>query len=142
MAQASARQTAARSALKAGRASDVEALVPRWRAIAPQLLLILLTISTYWPVCTFEFLFWDDHVNVSMNPDFSPPTFHSIVTYWSGPHEYMYIPLTYTVWGMWSAISPAKPDTDGIRLNPYMFHTLNLGCTSSPPSSPTHFCDG
>src|SRR5207248_2303789 len=43
---------------------------------------------------------WDDSQTIHRNPDLNPPTFSSVAHYWLRPHMSLYIPVTYTVWGV------------------------------------------
>lgn len=91
------------------------------------LLLILATLAVFWPVCSFDFLIWDDDVNVYENPYLNPPTLEGVLRFWQKPYALLYIPLTYTVWAMEAKLSLfLAPAGFGIKLNPQVFHTANL----------------
>jgi len=75
------------------------------------------------PVVRHDFVVWDDDLHVYANPYLNPVTWAHIATFWHGPYEHLYIPLTYTVWAAvaWMTqigypdVMPAEP-----------FHRLNL----------------
>ncbi len=99
---------------------------PQRRWIAP-LLLTIVTLAALAPVCASEFVMWDDNLNVTKNPSFNPPTLAAIAEFWTRPFLDLYIPVTYCVWGMLAAVAQVSlPDSNGVRLNPYIFHTANL----------------
>ncbi|MDP9173586.1 MAG: tetratricopeptide repeat protein [Planctomycetota bacterium] len=94
---------------------------------AAVLLLVAVTLAVYAPsVFQNGFLNWDDQGQLFKNPDFNPPTFHSVSGYWFTPHMSLYMPVTYTLWGITAAIAQTSPDSAGITLNPAYFHALNL----------------
>src|SRR5665213_416951 len=68
-----------------------------WMAPA---LLILATLVVFAPVCAAGFVYWDDNLNVFKNAALNPPTLHSVAHFWWDPYLDLYIPLTYTVWGL------------------------------------------
>lgn len=95
-----------------------------WPCVA---LIALATLAVFGPAVMHEFVTWDDHLNVSQNPDLNPVTAQSLTAIWRGPRHFLYIPLTYTAW---AALTPlartSAPDADGATLNPYLYHALNL----------------
>jgi Tfp pilus assembly protein PilF len=89
--------------------------------------LILVPLFVFSPsVLRDHFVNWDDEGQLYQNPDFNPPTFHSVVKYWRTPHMNLYMPITYSLWGSVAAVAKTPPDRDGIALNPVWFHALNL----------------
>jgi Tfp pilus assembly protein PilF len=85
------------------------------------LLMVLAVLVVFWPVGGFDFLYYDDRVNVRDNPlvrDFSADSF---LEFWRRPYEGLYIPLTYIVWGMLGKIAGG-----GAVLDPAPFHVANL----------------
>jgi len=93
----------------------------------PALALALVTAAAFSPVCTSEFLRWDDPHNLSDNPDMNPPTLRTVARYWTAPYKDLYAPLTYTAWSAAAALARMDDAATGsTSLNPYLFHTLNL----------------
>ncbi|HET6248774.1 MAG TPA: tetratricopeptide repeat protein [Tepidisphaeraceae bacterium] len=90
-------------------------------------LLALLTILTFAPAFFNGFLSWDDNLNVWKNASFNPPTLSSVMGFWKGPFLDLYVPLTYTVWGILSAwaMLPTR-DSRGNQLDPQIFHAANI----------------
>jgi tetratricopeptide (TPR) repeat protein len=96
----------------------------RWLAIA---LVIALPIAALWPVCTHDFTAWDDNSTVSENPSLNPVTVHSLHTWWTTTKMDLYVPVTYTVWGIIALTARvAATATTPAHLNPIPFHTANL----------------
>ena len=96
----------------------------RW--IVP-LLIACATCAVFAVTLSCDFVSWDDKDNLFKNPSFNPPTLAAVARYWVDAYLDLYIPLTYSVWGMLATIawSPA-PDSHGIQLNPQVFHAANL----------------
>lgn len=88
-------------------------------------LLIFLSLTVFWPVVHFQFVDYDDGINVSKNPLLNPPSLSNILQFWKEPYQHLYIPFTYTIWSITAWISQsAHPAAD--KLNPSVFHTANL----------------
>jgi iron(III) transport system ATP-binding protein len=87
----------------------------------------LATVAALWPVCRNQFVRWDDHAILYQNPTLNPPAWASLRIWWTTPHQRLYTPVAYTIWGLiaWLARIPAASET-GIALNPHVFHTANL----------------
>jgi hypothetical protein len=99
--------------------------VRTFRFSAPMLLIICTLIAMgYLAQCDFSS--WDDQYNIWKNPNLNPPTLFSISRYWIKPVFGLYIPLTYTIWGVIALIARVSPDPQGIALNPWLFHSANL----------------
>src|SRR3954447_6409946 len=90
-------------------------------------LLALVTVLAFSPVLSAGFVRWDDHVLITQNPTMNPPTWASLRTWWTTPHEGLYTPVAYTVWGLIAAVArgPAALQT-GVSLRPLPFHAANL----------------
>lgn len=88
-------------------------------------LLIFLSLTVFWPVVHFQFVDYDDGINVSKNPLLNPPSLSNILQFWKEPYQHLYIPFTYTIWSITAWISQlANPAVN--KLNPSVFHTANL----------------
>jgi cytochrome c-type biogenesis protein CcmH/NrfG len=88
-------------------------------------LLIVATILTLWPVCLGQFTQWDDVGAIAQEPTFLPPTWHSLAVWWSRPIAFMWIPVSYTTWGILALIAKEQA-AGGWALNPFPFHCFNL----------------
>ncbi|HMB94812.1 MAG TPA: hypothetical protein VKK61_02105, partial [Tepidisphaeraceae bacterium] len=100
-----------------------KAAASRW--VAP-ILLIVCTLVAMGNLAHSEFVSWDDPFNIYQNPRLNPPTFEGIAFYWKHFAYGLYIPLTYTLWGLLALIAKVAPDPQGISLNPWVFHTASL----------------
>jgi tetratricopeptide (TPR) repeat protein len=92
----------------------------------PRILLIVCTLIAMGNLARSEFVSWDDPFNIYQNPRLNPPTLNGIAQYWQHPAFGLYIPLTYSVWGLLALLAQVSPDAQGISLNPWIFHTANL----------------
>lgn len=91
------------------------------------LALVGLTCVVFGPTLGNAFTTWDDTIHLTANPAFNPPTLSGILQFWTRPHEQLYIPLSYSVWGLVSFVAHSStPDSAGIFLRPGPFHLLNL----------------
>lgn len=94
------------------------------RLILP--LVVIITILVFLPACRFEFLGYDDNVNITDNPFLEQFSFANIIYFWKTPYLKLYIPLTYTLWSVQAQISRLIADGPGHPLNPHLFHTVNV----------------
>lgn len=90
------------------------------------LLLLLVTVAVFHRVAAMEFLDWDDHINVSLNPLLNPVTPDSTLEVWRRPYFTSYIPVTRTVWAALAGVARVPPDQSGVSLVPRYFHIANL----------------
>ena len=94
------------------------------------LIIVLIAIATFAvfaPVCAASFVYWDDNLNIFKNAALNPPTLNSVAHFWWDPYLGLYIPLTYTVWGLLAVVAQLpEPGASGIMLNPTVFHLANL----------------
>lgn len=95
------------------------------RRAAP-ILIVLAILATFWVVCTAGFTNWDDALNVTNNPHLKPPTAEGLVFFWLHPYDYLYIPLSYSVWWVLVHFRMAGPNGHGSFLDPQLFHVVNL----------------
>ncbi|MCC6423389.1 MAG: hypothetical protein IT447_07905 [Phycisphaerales bacterium] len=96
---------------------------PAW----PLLVVLLAAVFTMGRVVSNDFLWWDDNVNIHHNPDMNPPTFESVIKYWWTPSQALYIPVTYSIWGVLAWMARLRVADDmGIQLNPMVFHAASV----------------
>ena len=89
--------------------------------------LLLLTLAVYARVIACDFTNWDDPGTVAKDPGINPPTWAGLVHHWTHADMDIYMPVTQTVWAVTAIVAKLQqPDLYGIRLNPYLFHILNL----------------
>lgn len=97
-----------------------------YRRIIPTALLLLVTAAVYLRVSGYEFIAYDDPVNVYENPYVLRGTPADFLHFWKAPYEKLYIPVTYNLWALMAKVAKwFPPDAKG-RLNPGVFHTANL----------------
>lgn len=88
-------------------------------------LLIIATISVFWPATGFDFINWDDDRFIYKNPFITSPSPANTLYFWKESYKGLYIPLTTSAWSALAWLSqymPAKP----YGVNPALFHTANL----------------
>jgi len=104
-------------------------LSSRWFPAILLSAVLLLVTAVYAEVLTFEFLpFWDDDTNIHRNPLYSPLSWGSLLLFWKGPFQQLYIPVTYSVWAALVALSRVIAGT-GLSVGPInavLFHGTNL----------------
>ena len=115
-------------------------------------MLVVAVFACFGRLCTAEFVtHYDDALTVQLNPRFNPPTCTNLAKFWPpflGPkddnnltgrpaspnarvrinHAYgLYIPLTYTLWGLLASIAQARNAiSNAPELNPWVFHGANV----------------
>src|SRR6266850_60278 len=91
------------------------------------LLLVVATILVFGRIATHDFTYWDDSGTIHHNPRLNPPSVKTVGWYWSHSELGLYIPVTYTAWGILaSAARLDAPDEFDIALNPWLFHAASL----------------
>ncbi|MBA3015886.1 MAG: tetratricopeptide repeat protein [Proteobacteria bacterium] len=98
----------------------------RWRWVWTAGALVLVVAVVYGRVVGFEFLDYDDNLNVYENPLLSNISASNLLRFWQKPFEGLYIPLTYTVWALLTKISSFLPGSHDRIFNPQLFHAANL----------------
>ena len=97
------------------------------RSFAYPLLLAILTLLVFGRIAGNDFTYWDDAGTIHHNPRLNPPTASNVLWYWGHSELGIYIPVTYTVWGVLAAVARLDaPDEFGIALNPWLFHAASL----------------
>jgi len=79
----------------------------------------------YGRVVGFEFLDYDDNLNVYENPLLENLSASNLLRFWQRPYEGLYIPLTYTVWAMLVKVSAMLFTLDRLFV-PQIFHGANV----------------
>lgn len=90
------------------------------------LILLVCVLAVFYPVCSFEFLNYDDNFNVYTNERITNFSCANLWYFWTHFYENLYIPLTYTLWGMLSKLSFLLPATHNTNLHPALYHGMNL----------------
>ncbi|HHH11228.1 MAG TPA: hypothetical protein ENK23_04045, partial [Sorangium sp.] len=92
-------------------------------------LLLVLTaasVALFAQTLTFDFVDWDDPLNVVKNPLLKPPTWGKVLYFWRKPFGGLYIPVTYSFFALEAWIDHALPGGDVDRLRPWVFHAGNV----------------
>lgn len=91
------------------------------------ILLIIVILLVFGAAYNYEFVCWDDDINIVNNQYINPPSIKSIFRFWEKSYKYLYIPVTYNFWLLLSFIGQlytVKPLTPS--LSPQPFHVANL----------------
>ncbi len=100
----------------------------RWGRIFPIIILLLVTVAVFWPVCSYQFLAWDDSVDIYQNPYLKVPSLDNLLRFWRSPYEVLYTPLTYTVYALlaWAPkLLKANPGAEVVP-DPRLYHSFSL----------------
>ena len=99
-----------------------------WTRFFPLIFLVLATMIVFWPVFGYQFLAYDDSVDVYKNPYLQQPSLENLLHFWRYPYEGLYTPLTYTVFALaaWAPSLLTGALAKGIVPDPRVFHSLNL----------------
>lgn len=95
----------------------------------PHYLLLILTVlvlTLFSPICRHDFLAMDDEINIYQNPyvtDFTPA---NLLHFWTEPYAGMYIPITYNLWSIQAKIAAFFSHSAEAIPNPSIFHATNL----------------
>ena len=92
-----------------------------------RLVIVLAVLAVLGQIASHEFVGFDDPNTIYRNPRFNPPTVDNILYYWSHDEGLLYIPVTYTAWGLVATVARVEsPDVTGSSQNPWLFHALNV----------------
>lgn len=98
-----------------------------WKRRWPIALLLLAVVATYWPICTADFVNWDDTLLLARNPLLNPATLHSVRIWWTQGSFDLFEPVTWMTRAGITLIARVPEDpTTHISLNPYIYHSFNL----------------
>jgi len=87
------------------------------------LVIVISVAAVFLQVVSFDFLKYDDTINISENPRILNPNAEHLLNFWQAPFLNLYIPVTYTVW---SGLAAVSIDMFNGRLDPGLFHLCNL----------------
>lgn len=91
------------------------------------LILILVPLLIFGPAGKYGFVGWDDDIHVYNNYYLKSLSPGNIMHFWTGPHEAMYIPVTFTFWALLTALSRLlSPVGTVFGLNPAIFHGADI----------------
>jgi len=80
--------------------------------------LVIVVLAVFGPAARYGFVGWDDDILVYNNPHLKPPRPGNLLRFWRGPHEGLYIPVTYSFWGLLAFSSRG--------FDPRIFHGANI----------------
>jgi len=92
----------------------------------PIVMVLLGTLLVYAQCLSFDFVDWDDPINVASNPLLTPPSWPKVLYFWRQPFAGLYIPLSYTFFSLEAWIDVHLPGGDPSHLRPGVFHAGNL----------------
>lgn len=64
------------------------------------IVIFILALFVFTPRGSVEFLLWDDELHITKNPLFKSISWQTFVDIWTSPYEALYIPITYSLWGI------------------------------------------
>lgn len=88
---------------------------------APSLLVLLAVAAVFVPICGHDFVNYDDNINVYANGLILRGSVADLLAFWTGPHEGLYIPVTYSLWWLLARLGEAGGGPD-----PRLFHAAGL----------------
>ncbi len=90
------------------------------------MLIVVAVVVVFGRAGRFGFVMFDDEDHLVTNPYLHPFTWNSVAAFWAKPYLSLYIPATYTAWGVLSLVA-ARPGPDGRAvLDPATFHLANV----------------
>ena len=92
--------------------------------VGPLALLTAAVLLVFGQTIGFEFLQWDDDINVTENPHLVPGA-GGVAHFWTNPYAGLYVPLPYTVFWAEARLSRAIGGEDDP--DPRIFHAGNEG---------------
>jgi tetratricopeptide (TPR) repeat protein len=81
-----------------------------------RLAIVLPLLAVFGRILGQTLLGWDDRSNTVLNPHLVPPTASGLLYFWGHAYADLYVPLTYSLWGVLARIS----------LEPWIFHAASL----------------
>src|ERR1700678_3905218 len=76
-------------------------VVPLWQRVVPPMVVVVVALLAMGRILGNGFaLQWDDALTLAKNDRLNPPSLDSVSWYWFNPSWDIYIPVSYTVWGV------------------------------------------
>jgi len=69
------------------------------------LAIVLILAAAYSRVFAFDFVLWDDDINVFANPHLLQDPVAAIGYFWTHAYQSLWIPLTYTLWALLASVA-------------------------------------
>ncbi len=90
------------------------------------MLIVLAVVAVFGRSVGFAFVTLDDEALVSADPRLNPFTAASLAAFWAGPYQSLYIPATYTAWGLLTFVARVPAAAGRPTLDPAVFHAANV----------------
>lgn len=101
-------------------------LVAFWKRHYLTVMLLVVPVAVLFPVCGHDFVLLDDPTNVYENDLVKHFSWENLAFFWKAPYDFLYVPVTYTLWGILAKLSqflhPGNPES----LDPHLFHSASL----------------
>jgi len=99
-----------------------------WVRLILIIILVLVPIAVFWPVHGYQFLAWDDSVDVYNNPYLKVPSLDNLLYFWRSPYETLYTPLTYTIYALLAWTPNLLKANPGMAVvpDPRIYHSFGL----------------
>jgi tetratricopeptide (TPR) repeat protein len=89
-------------------------------------LIVAAVVVVFGRAAAFDFVTFDDEVHIADDPYLHPFDAHALAAVWSRPYEKLYIPATYTAWGVLSHLAAVRGPKGELSLDPAVFHLANV----------------
>jgi tetratricopeptide (TPR) repeat protein len=106
---------------------------PRHQSIALGALLLFVVSLVFHSALHYSFAKYDDNILVYANPHYitAGASDGGLAYFWSHPHQQLYMPLTYTIWGVVASVARfaapiVQPNGETFYFDPGPFHLVNL----------------
>jgi tetratricopeptide (TPR) repeat protein len=89
-------------------------------------ILIAVTLAVFYPVSHFDFVQWDDNLNITDNYLYRPLATDHLRELWTIPYYSAYIPVTRILWAF---LAGSQVDQNGVQtvvFDPHIYHLANL----------------
>ena len=90
------------------------------------LFVLAVIVVVFWSLRSAAFLRWDDGQLVYENPFYVLPHASSLFYFWQRPYLNLYMPVTYTLWGIVANLTMTRNEAGDIGLDPTVFHSVSL----------------
>ena len=102
------------------------AAAPPRRGFRWALLIVVAVVAVFGRSTGFDFVSLDDEVHLVRNPHLNPVTPHGLAAFWSRPYQGLYIPATYTAWGLLATVARVPAAAGRPTLDPAVFHAADV----------------
>jgi tetratricopeptide (TPR) repeat protein len=94
-------------------------------------LVCLVTFACFWPACSFNYITWDDNINITGNVPLNASHGPDFLYYWRHDFQLAYRPVMYDIWSLIAVFSrlhvPRQDAAVGVvNFDPHGFHTATV----------------